>query len=186
MTSSNLLSHRHIEQQTGKKAQVTHFGNSKITGSQLKAALENYFRSGSYDLLRKNCNSFSDCALFYCLGKRLPKEYRKMEQLGERYSSMVQSATANAEGESYKPNPAADGFSVEEVIRKIDPAQMWSTPGNVLGGGSSGAAGAEGAPAAPLSVAEMRQKRLEALEKRQGEAAKDTGECAGPTPSQGA
>ena len=35
------------------------------------SALRPHFQGGSYDLLRKNCNSFSDCAVFYLLRQRI-------------------------------------------------------------------------------------------------------------------
>mmetsp|Transcript_6004 Transcript_6004/g.14871 ORF Transcript_6004/g.14871 Transcript_6004/m.14871 type:complete len:270 (+) Transcript_6004:2549-3358(+) len=143
-----------------KKMQVIFMGKSNKTGQSVLNALNQYFPSGHYDLLRKNCNSFSDVALFYCLGIRLDKKFRQMEQLGQRFGSM-------ALGDQYQPNPNAEGFDVEKIIEKIDPAKMWKTPGYTLGGGSSSSATEGGAPAPALSAADMRAKRLEALERQQ-------------------
>merc|ERR1712232_1455816 len=45
--------------------QVFDMGMSLHSGGSMKRALERHFAAGTYDLLRKNCNSFSDCALWY-------------------------------------------------------------------------------------------------------------------------
>merc|ERR1711971_647024 len=96
----------------------------------MRSALQRYFVSGTYDLLRKNCNSFSDCALFYLVHKRLPKKYRSMEQLGSAFSGIVQGAS----GGQYTPNPKAADFDLEKVILEIDPEKVWKTPGHATGG----------------------------------------------------
>eukprot|EP00439_Symbiodinium_sp_Y106_P082570 s227_g22.t1 len=77
---SGLQSHKN-PQNPDSKPEVFDMGMSPYTGTQMKSALERFFHSGTYDLLRKNCNSFSDCALFYLLHKRLDKKYRAMEKL---------------------------------------------------------------------------------------------------------
>ncbi|CAE7750903.1 unnamed protein product [Symbiodinium sp. KB8] len=77
---SGLQSHKN-PQNPDSKPEVFDMGMSPYTGTQMKSALERFFISGTYDLLRKNCNSFSDCALFYLLHKRLDKKYRAMEKL---------------------------------------------------------------------------------------------------------
>ncbi|CAD7943982.1 unnamed protein product [Amoebophrya sp. A120] len=147
------------------KMQIMKMGKSNKTGTQLVQALRKYFPAGHYDLLRKNCNSFSDVALFYCLGIRLDKSFRKMEKLGQSWQGLL--------GDQYEPNPMADNFDVETVIADIDPAKMWRTPGYTLGTGSVTTPGGQqpsggaGEGAGQLSAEEMRRKRLEALEKRQ-------------------
>mmetsp|Transcript_45382 Transcript_45382/g.98467 ORF Transcript_45382/g.98467 Transcript_45382/m.98467 type:complete len:228 (+) Transcript_45382:45-728(+) len=151
MSTRNLGSHEQMKQQSGKEPVVIDMGYSQYTASQLKSALDQYFLAGSYDLLRKNCNSFSDCALFYLLRVRIDSKYRNMEKLGAANASMFQSMSNG----QYEPNAKADGFSVEEVISKVDPEKAWSTPGQQTGGETVS------------SVEEMRRKRLEALERRQ-------------------
>merc|ERR1719387_2834697 len=56
-TTRDLGSHKQAQQ----PPQVFHMGMSRYSGSQLMSAVGRYFQAGSYDLLRKNCNSFSDC-----------------------------------------------------------------------------------------------------------------------------
>mmetsp|Transcript_11396 Transcript_11396/g.27405 ORF Transcript_11396/g.27405 Transcript_11396/m.27405 type:complete len:248 (-) Transcript_11396:131-874(-) len=126
---SGLQSHKN-PQNPDSKPEVFDMGMSPYTGTQMKSALERFFHSGTYDLLRKNCNSFSDCALFYLLHKRLDKKYRAMEKLGASAMGIVQAAS----GGQYQPNPKAEGFDVEKVCDEIDPDKVWKTPGQATGG----------------------------------------------------
>mmetsp|Transcript_12248 Transcript_12248/g.22680 ORF Transcript_12248/g.22680 Transcript_12248/m.22680 type:complete len:255 (-) Transcript_12248:116-880(-) len=123
-------------QNPNSKPKVIDMGMSAYSGSQLKAALERYFLPGTYDLLRKNCNSFSDCALFYLLHKRLDKSYRSLEQLGASNMGLMQSLSNN----QYTPNPKADSFDLEKLIKDIDPEKVWTTPGQTTGGSSASSA----------------------------------------------
>ncbi|CAE8697287.1 unnamed protein product [Polarella glacialis] len=58
-------------------------GWSNRAGPQLLNALSSHFRPGSYDLLGKNCNTFSDCALYYLLRIRLERRYSAMDRVGK-------------------------------------------------------------------------------------------------------
>mmetsp|Transcript_93538 Transcript_93538/g.260449 ORF Transcript_93538/g.260449 Transcript_93538/m.260449 type:complete len:245 (-) Transcript_93538:88-822(-) len=128
-SAQNLFSHKN-EKMPNNVPQVFDMGFSHYSGSQLKAALDKHFLPGTYDLLRKNCNSFSDCALFYLLHKRLDKKYRSLEQLGASAAGLVQSAS----GGQYAPNPKAADFDLEKLVADIDPDKVWSTPGQATGG----------------------------------------------------
>jgi hypothetical protein len=84
-------------------------------------ALQPYFNAGTYDLLRKNCNCFTDCALFYLLGQRLDQKYRSLEKVGaaaDQYVALIRGIT----GGTYQPNPRADNFSSCLVVEKLKPA----------------------------------------------------------------
>lgn len=133
--AQNLMSHRN-PQMPNNVPQVFDMGMSPYSGSQLKAALDRHFLPGTYDLLKKNCNSFSDCALFYLLHTRLDRKYRSLEQLGASASSLVQSAS----GGKYAPNPKAADFDVEKLVAEIDPDKVWTTPGQATGGTTAGSA----------------------------------------------
>jgi len=101
------------------KPQVLYMGLTRISGEDLKEQLGRFFKRGTYDLLRKNCNSFTDCALFFLLDSRLDPGYRGLEQLGhmaDRQAGIVQAITEGG----YRPNPNADKFSVEFTISEID------------------------------------------------------------------
>mmetsp|Transcript_15533 Transcript_15533/g.27576 ORF Transcript_15533/g.27576 Transcript_15533/m.27576 type:complete len:221 (+) Transcript_15533:424-1086(+) len=134
-STSDLLSHKN-PQNADSKPQVMDMGMSPYTGSQMKAALERFFLNGTYDLLRKNCNSFSDCALWYLLHSRMDKKYRSLEKLGASAMGIVQAAS----GGKYAPNPKAEGFDVEKICAEIDPDKIWLTPGQAVGGETAGSA----------------------------------------------
>jgi len=90
----------------------------RADADNLMRKLGPYFRANTYDLLRKNCNSFTDCALYYLLGQRLDKKYRCVEQIAhtaDRHACLIQALS----GGGYQPNRNADGFSVEQVIREV-------------------------------------------------------------------
>jgi len=97
---------------------ITDVGFTEISRSMFVKALRPYFLPGSYDLLRKNCNSFSDCALFFLMGVRLEDRYRALEKLGalaDKYSGVV----SNLSGGKYRPNPKADAFCSRKVVDAI-------------------------------------------------------------------
>ncbi|CAE7706258.1 unnamed protein product [Symbiodinium sp. CCMP2592] len=72
-----LMSHPRRSQATR-----THIGFSKATGQQMLDFLNEHFLAGSYDFLRKNCNSFTDAALYFLCEARLDFKYRAMETIG--------------------------------------------------------------------------------------------------------
>jgi len=116
--------------QTQIKTEVFDMGWSPHSGSSLKAALERHFNPGTYDLLKKNCNSFSDAALFFLLKKRIDGKYRQLEQLGARSPGLVQQMS----GGNYTPNPKVANFDLEKVLKDIDPDTKWDMPGAATGG----------------------------------------------------
>mmetsp|Transcript_94887 Transcript_94887/g.306303 ORF Transcript_94887/g.306303 Transcript_94887/m.306303 type:complete len:185 (-) Transcript_94887:144-698(-) len=97
---------------------VTNIGFTNVPRSVMVKVLRPFFLPGSYDLLRKNCNSFSDCALFLLLGVRLDEKYRTLEKIGEmadKYTGIV----SNLTGGKYKPNPKADAFQSSQVLAQL-------------------------------------------------------------------
>jgi len=99
-------------------AEVVDCGTTPRTGRELRAALQGDFGAGTYDILRKNCNSFSDCALFYLTGRRLDTKYRMMEQMGEYADEHLGLIRAVTMGD-YVPNPKAATFNVEAIMDRI-------------------------------------------------------------------
>mmetsp|Transcript_83128 Transcript_83128/g.164941 ORF Transcript_83128/g.164941 Transcript_83128/m.164941 type:complete len:253 (-) Transcript_83128:45-803(-) len=85
-------------------------------GRQLIAVLGRHFEQGTYDLLRKNCNTFTDCALFFLVGQRLDEEYKSLERVGARMPSLLQTVSRGG----YVPNPRVAAFDLEAVIRTLD------------------------------------------------------------------
>lgn len=64
---------------------------------------------------RKNCNSFSDVAIWLLTGQRLDKRYTQLEAIGQmadRYFLLVRALS----GGRFVPNPRAEGWDVEVVV----------------------------------------------------------------------
>jgi len=115
-SDSGIFSNRALTSHNAEPSELVYVGLSSRTGAHLLDALNSHFRSGSYDLIRKNCNSFSDCALYFLLEKRLPSRYSAMEGLGQRASfDLLQRFTKGA----YVPNQVSESFSADEVIRAL-------------------------------------------------------------------
>eukprot|EP00746_Dinoflagellata_sp_MGD_P031630 gnl/MRDRNA2_/MRDRNA2_17524_c0_seq1.p1 gnl/MRDRNA2_/MRDRNA2_17524_c0~~gnl/MRDRNA2_/MRDRNA2_17524_c0_seq1.p1 ORF type:complete len:195 (+),score=26.91 gnl/MRDRNA2_/MRDRNA2_17524_c0_seq1:75-659(+) len=88
--------------------------NSDVT---MLKTLERFFEPGSYDLLHKNCNAFTDCAMAFLVSQRLNPKYTSLEELATGHPEWLDVLSRG----KYKANPKAVGFSVESVIMKIDP-----------------------------------------------------------------
>eukprot|EP00933_Yihiella_yeosuensis_P046070 TRINITY_DN41539_c0_g1_i1.p1 TRINITY_DN41539_c0_g1~~TRINITY_DN41539_c0_g1_i1.p1 ORF type:complete len:318 (-),score=41.16 TRINITY_DN41539_c0_g1_i1:509-1462(-) len=115
-SDSGIFSDRALTSHQGEPSEKTFMGHSKRTGSQLLHALQRHFRPGTYDLIHKNCNSFSDCALHFLLEKRLPSKYNAMEGLGRSAGpDLLKQVTKGA----YNPNQAANGFSSDAVVASL-------------------------------------------------------------------
>mmetsp|Transcript_97901 Transcript_97901/g.272468 ORF Transcript_97901/g.272468 Transcript_97901/m.272468 type:complete len:253 (-) Transcript_97901:268-1026(-) len=97
--------------------QVMDMGLTDASASQMLAVLEPYFVAGTYDILRKNCNSFSDCALYYLLGARLDDKYKAIDQLGTSADKLglVRLLTLW----DYMPNPRASSFTLDHVLADV-------------------------------------------------------------------
>jgi len=114
VSARNYQSHLHL----AGPGKVLEMGTTSFAGPQMVKALRSHFREQSYDLLRKNCNSFSDCALFFLLGRRLDSKYCELEQIGtsaDRHIGLVRMLSLG----DYAPNPKADGFRVDDVIEAL-------------------------------------------------------------------
>lgn len=94
-------------------------GTSHRSGAELLAALDRFFAPGSYDLLRKNCNSFTDVALHFLCGERLAWTYQLVERLGRLGDERLGLMQTITSGE-YLPNPAAEEFDVDAIIALLD------------------------------------------------------------------
>lgn len=98
--------------------QLFHMGLSNRNGADLIEFMDQYFPPGHYDLLRKNCNSFSDCALYFLCEQRLDWSFRTLERFGklaDDHAGIIQSIS----GGEYTPNPRTVDFDVEAVIEDV-------------------------------------------------------------------
>jgi len=126
-TAPALWSHqRPPEQEAATPTKVMPIGASPYGGMALLQALRPFFLKGSYDVLHKNCNSFTDAALFFLTGQRLDGRYNRLERLllaAEPLSTSVIdrlmrafSSDSGSPGNGYQVNPLAQGFSVDAII----------------------------------------------------------------------
>jgi len=105
------------------ETQIVDMGVAPLYWQSLVHKLSPYFQPGTYDLLRKNCNSFSDCVLFYLLGLRMNRHCHKLEEVGravEEATGLIHMLSLNG----YRRNPAADGFRLEDVICAVGTSNM--------------------------------------------------------------
>merc|ERR1719499_3069691 len=153
MTSTNRLSHQPQPNQPQSRwgTEAILIGKTNKTGSQMRDNLRRHFESGTYDLLNKNCNCFSDCALWYLCKIRLASGYRSLEQKGKSFPSLMTKM-------GYEPNAKAADYDHEAVILALDPNRVFKeTKGHSLrGDGKTGESKA-------LTPAELRAKRLAAM-----------------------
>jgi len=103
--------------------QHVHIGLSRMSGVDLLDFLTDYFRPGTYDLLRKNCNSFTDCALFFLCCQRLEPRFRQIERIGRAADEHARLVQVVSRGE-YVPNSRAFGFNLEQVIGEIEAERL--------------------------------------------------------------
>lgn len=111
-SDSGIFTDRALNSHQTKPSERIELGYSDKTGTQLLQALQPHFKSGTYDLVRKNCNSFSDCAIYYLLGQRLERRFCALEKLGQANTDLLSQMTKGM----YKPNPAVDDFQVEDIL----------------------------------------------------------------------
>lgn len=96
----------------GSATEKYEVGRTNHSAADMWWAVGEHFRPGTYDLLWKNCNSFSDAALFFLLGKRLDKKYSSLETLGRTSPEIVKRII-------YVQNPAAADFNIENIIEAV-------------------------------------------------------------------
>lgn len=85
----------------------------------LRRALRPYFHQDSYDLLRKNCNSFSDVLLGILVGERLSKEYKFLEDLALSMDKNMFGVVRKLSNGTYEPNPLAASYSSAALIIEL-------------------------------------------------------------------
>lgn len=86
---------------------VREVGITDISVEELMKVTRPHFQPGSYDVLRKNCNSFVDCALGFLLGGKLEAKFSSLERLGLFAESNFGLAGMLI---GYTPNPKAATF----------------------------------------------------------------------------
>eukprot|EP00931_Biecheleriopsis_adriatica_P041613 TRINITY_DN23770_c0_g1_i1.p1 TRINITY_DN23770_c0_g1~~TRINITY_DN23770_c0_g1_i1.p1 ORF type:complete len:257 (+),score=52.06 TRINITY_DN23770_c0_g1_i1:104-874(+) len=123
VTGRPCMSHASFQEKT----EVIDLGLSPMSGEEMKQVLTMFFLPGSYDLLRKNCNNFSKCAIYCLLGMPMDRKYQAMESVAAQATALVQLLTFGG----YTPNPDADGFMDENVV-EILRASRQNPSGSVI------------------------------------------------------
>jgi len=97
---------------------VIDMGISRYSHLDVARILRKHFLPGTYDILLKNCNSFTDCALYMMCEQRLAWHFRGLDTIGR---------TVDANGllrsllpDRYRPNPLCADWQLEDVIGQID------------------------------------------------------------------
>jgi len=121
------------------RTEVIEIGRSLYGGKAMVEALSPYFGKGSYDIFYKNCNTFTDAALYFLTRTRLPGRFNRIERLvtatnpvstnliNRLFRSLPDEPTAEPpdaqsgehvrEGhEFYVPNPESEGFCVDDIL----------------------------------------------------------------------
>ncbi|CAJ1397593.1 unnamed protein product [Effrenium voratum] len=107
-------------------------GCTELEAAQAARILEPFFEQGSYDILRKNCNSFSDAATWLLTRRRLDPKFNRLERwvlaleplsldVIRRLLGLDREDRDEDAPTGYMPNPLAEGFDVEEVVAKLSP-----------------------------------------------------------------
>mmetsp|Transcript_99203 Transcript_99203/g.289503 ORF Transcript_99203/g.289503 Transcript_99203/m.289503 type:complete len:233 (+) Transcript_99203:92-790(+) len=117
--------------------EVIPMGRSSCSGKALVQALCPHFEKGSYDIFCKNCNSFSDAALYFLTRSRLSSRYSRIERLvtatdpvSIRLINRLLRAPAEGnvpQADFYVRNPEAEGFTVEDLIASFDESDSESS-----------------------------------------------------------
>eukprot|EP00930_Biecheleria_cincta_P069970 TRINITY_DN5763_c0_g1_i2.p1 TRINITY_DN5763_c0_g1~~TRINITY_DN5763_c0_g1_i2.p1 ORF type:complete len:242 (-),score=29.89 TRINITY_DN5763_c0_g1_i2:123-782(-) len=112
VTGRSCQSHEKLRENT----EIVDCGLSSLSGEQLCCALGQFFQKGTYDMLRKNCNSFSSCALCYLLDNKLDPKYQSMESWAVSFDEGL---VGFFSGGSYRKNPMALDFNIDEAIEEM-------------------------------------------------------------------
>mmetsp|Transcript_37097 Transcript_37097/g.57516 ORF Transcript_37097/g.57516 Transcript_37097/m.57516 type:complete len:233 (+) Transcript_37097:64-762(+) len=121
------------KRKTELETEVIDFGFTSISGIAMYEALSPYFPRDHYDLLYKNCNHFTDCALYYLTGNRSEARFNRAESImtstdpisvtfmNKLARTLIERKTGEpCETDVYVRNPNTEDFSVEEVLEALD------------------------------------------------------------------
>eukprot|EP00929_Paragymnodinium_shiwhaense_P119398 TRINITY_DN91297_c0_g1_i1.p1 TRINITY_DN91297_c0_g1~~TRINITY_DN91297_c0_g1_i1.p1 ORF type:complete len:248 (-),score=48.34 TRINITY_DN91297_c0_g1_i1:578-1252(-) len=132
---SHLMGRQHApeQQEDTHRTEVIEFESSHSNGKSMVEALRPYFQKGTYDIFYKNCNHFTDAALYYLTKRRLTAQYNRIERmitatnpvstsmLNMFFRAYIENATGNdCAVDVYVPNPRAEGFQIDDVLAVLD------------------------------------------------------------------
>jgi len=126
--------------------EVVEMGSTTLSTKEVIKALGAHFQVGSYDVLRKNCNTFTDAAIYLLTGQRLGVKFNRLERwvmalepvstdilrmimrqtnkteetLQDKAVDVQSEETQELTSHGYVANPQSESFNVEDVIAFID------------------------------------------------------------------
>lgn len=113
--------------------EILEVGRSHCSGRELVRILSPFFERGTYDIFHKNCNSFTDVALYLLVRQRLDGRFNRIERLvaatsplsTDLLNRLVRAFCETSTGvavnyDVHVTNPRAQGFSVKNVIASLD------------------------------------------------------------------
>mmetsp|Transcript_28194 Transcript_28194/g.50895 ORF Transcript_28194/g.50895 Transcript_28194/m.50895 type:complete len:206 (+) Transcript_28194:26-643(+) len=104
-----------------KPTDVHDLGMTRIHPHSMLGFLPSFFEAGTYDLLCKNCNSFSDCVIYLLLGQRLEDRFKRLEKMARHGQKRFKLMSAlKMIGMKYSANPKSQSFEVNHIIDLID------------------------------------------------------------------
>lgn len=129
-----------VETSGWRATEVISVGFTALGGRGLMRGLEQHFQCGSYDVLLKNCNTFTDAALYFLTRNRLDARFSRLERLvasARPFSTQLLAGIARllagpredgTAPQAYAPNPCVEGFAIENVIANIDALDAGGSP----------------------------------------------------------
>lgn len=135
MVAPPLWSHLQAQAKGAPQLETIDYGTTTLSGKGMAEALRPHFGKNSYDLLYKNCNHFSDCALYCLNGSRLTGRINRIERMlactspvstnlmNSMFRYLIERRTGEpCESDIYVTNPLAKDFLTAEVIEELDEA----------------------------------------------------------------
>lgn len=134
MAAPPLWSHLQAQAKKGVAATaIKDYGTCSKSGLAMAHALRPHFAKQTYDLLYKNCNHFSDAALYYLNRSRMEGKLTRLERfatstdpvsttlMNNILRAVIQHRTGEpCERDIYVTNPHAKEFSLAQVFAEVD------------------------------------------------------------------
>lgn len=135
MSAPQLWSHQagSAKQPGVSRTEVIEMGKTIHDGRQLVQALHPFFKKGTYDLFYKNCNTFTDAALYFLTGNRLDSRFTRIERMitatnpvstsliNRLFRAFLENSTGTVvDVDIYVTNPESQDFSIDDVIAWVD------------------------------------------------------------------
>mmetsp|Transcript_68158 Transcript_68158/g.176873 ORF Transcript_68158/g.176873 Transcript_68158/m.176873 type:complete len:522 (-) Transcript_68158:330-1895(-) len=98
-----------------EESEVIDLGLSARTGQEMVEALRPHFRRGTYDMLMKNCNAWTDCCIWFLLRRRLDTGFVMLDKIAAGCPSLSRLLLKG----DYVRNPRAASFDIELLVKRV-------------------------------------------------------------------